>query len=744
MTMQPQLWGGLECTVNRVHDRYQDQVRATGHQDRAEDLDRLATLGIRAIRYPVLWERVSPRHPDERDWQWTDERLGRLRDLDIRVIAGLVHHGSGPAYSGLLEEGFAAGLARHAGAAAERYPWIADWTPVNEPLTTARFSALYGHWYPHHRSEPSFWLALLNQIDAVRLSMRAIRRVNPAARLIQTDDLGRSYATASLREQAGFDNLRRWASWDLLCGMMTREHPLWERLSGFGFQDRLRAIADDPCPPDIIGINHYLTSDRFLDHRLHRYPAHSHGGSDTQLYADVEAIRVLEPPPQGLEGALREAWTRYGRPLAVTEVHNGCTREEQLRWIAQAWDIAGRLCAEAIPVEAVTLWSLLGSSGWNSLLTQPGHYEPGLWDVSNGTPRATALLPLAQALARGGERPMLADGAGWWQRPVRIVHPGVARPASMKAHLAGRSHNSAARPCSDHLSSVRPLLICGATGTLGRAMARACALRNIPFILTSRAELDLTAPETVAAALDRIAPWAVVNAAGWVRVDEAEAARDACLTANARGAVALAKACGDRGVASLSFSSDLVFDGKKGAPYVEDDPVAPRNCYGLSKAEMEEGIAALGAPHPSGRHLIIRTAAFFSPHDDHNFAVAVVRSLRRGETILAAEDLIVTPTYVPHLVAISLDLLIDGEAGPWHLTNGEALSWADFARRIAMSCGCDPSRIRGVPHRTLGWTAERPANAALASRRGGPLHSLAMAIDHFAAHLPGEMIRQAA
>src|SRR3546814_9605398 len=88
--------------------------------------------------------------------------------------------------------------------------------------------------------------------------------------------------------------------------MMTREHPLWERLSGFGFQDRLRAIADDPCPPDIIGINHYLTSDRFLDHRLHRYPAHSHGGSDTQLYADVEAIRVLEPPPQGLEGALRE------------------------------------------------------------------------------------------------------------------------------------------------------------------------------------------------------------------------------------------------------------------------------------------------------------------------------------------------------------------------------------------------------------------------------------------------------
>ena len=52
-----------------------------------------------------------------------------------------------------------------AGAAAERYPWIEDWTPVNEPLTTARFSALYGHWYPHAQDEHAFWLALLNQID---------------------------------------------------------------------------------------------------------------------------------------------------------------------------------------------------------------------------------------------------------------------------------------------------------------------------------------------------------------------------------------------------------------------------------------------------------------------------------------------------------------------------------------------------------------------------------------------------
>ena len=210
-----------------------------------------------------------------------DDRLTRLRHFGIRPIVGLVHHGSGPPHTHLLDDGFAPGLGRYAGLVAERYPWVSDWTPVNEPLTTARFSALYGHWYPHQRDERSFWLALLNQVDGTRAAMRAIRRINPAARLIQTDDLGRTYATTRLAEQAAFDNLRRWAGWDLLFGRVTRHHPLWERLDRFDLGDRLAAIADDPCPPDVVGVNHYLTSDRFLDHRLERYPPHTHGTQPT-------------------------------------------------------------------------------------------------------------------------------------------------------------------------------------------------------------------------------------------------------------------------------------------------------------------------------------------------------------------------------------------------------------------------------------------------------------------------------
>lgn len=712
-----ELWGGPEPTVNRVGDQFRCQFDLSGHAERLEDLELFAQLGITAIRYPVLWEKVAPERPDACDWNWVEPRLGRLRELGIDVIAGLVHHGSGPAYTDLLDDrGFATGLAEHARRVAERFPWIERYTPVNEPLTTARFSALYGHWYPHARDERSFWRALLNQIDGVRLSMAAIRQVNPAAQLIQTDDLGRTYATAEVRGQAAFDNIRRWIGWDLLFGCVTRRHPLWKHIAAFGLADRLEAIAADPCPPDIIGVNHYLTSDRFLDHRLQRYPPHVHGGNGRQLYADVEAVRVLAPSSPGLEGVLREAWSRYGVPLAVTEVHNGCTREEQLRWASEAWDIGEKLRQEGMDVRAITAWSLLGATGWNTLLTAPGVYEPGVYDVSSGKPRATALVDLLRGLPSGAPRHPAAAGEGWWRRPVRLLHRSVHRPAPLHAHR--RLGDASATPS---------LLVLGASGTLGQAFARACAHRNLAHVLVGRDELDLRDPASIDRTLSRITPWAVINAAGWVRVDDAETEAQACSEANAAGAICLAAAAAERGIPTLDFSSDLVFDGVAGRAYVENDPPAPLSAYGRSKAEMEAGIAAL-----AGRHLVIRTAAFFSPFDMHNFAVAAAAALERDERFRAADDLVISPTYVPHLVDRALDLLIDGETGIWHLTNGTALSWFEFAVRIAVSLGLPPERVEAVPGRDLGFRAARPAFAPLETHRGAALPMLEAAIAEFA------------
>jgi dTDP-4-dehydrorhamnose reductase len=208
-----ELWGGIECTVLRVGDTWRDQLRESGHYARIGDLDAVAGLGFHKLRYPVLWEHVAPDRPGECDWRWHDERLGRLRDLGMTPIAGLVHHGGGPGYTDLLDPRFPELLAAQAGRTARRYPWIRSWTPVNEPLTTARFSGLYGHWYPHGRDEASFLRILANECRAVLLSMRAIRRAVPDAELVQTEDLGKTFSTAPLAYQAADENERRWLAW---------------------------------------------------------------------------------------------------------------------------------------------------------------------------------------------------------------------------------------------------------------------------------------------------------------------------------------------------------------------------------------------------------------------------------------------------------------------------------------------------------------------------------------------------
>ena len=213
-----EIWGGSECTVNRVGNQYRDQIRMTGHETRASDFDDLCSLGITRLRVPVLWERVFPGVSTQGAWAWSDACLGRCRANGVRPIVGLLHHGGGPPGTGLLDPAFPQKFASYASAVARRYPWVVDWTPINEPLTTARFSGLYGHWYPHHRADRSFVVALVHQIRAIGLAMQAIRDVVPKACLVQTEDIGCATSSQLLRYQRDYENSRRWWSLDLLHG----------------------------------------------------------------------------------------------------------------------------------------------------------------------------------------------------------------------------------------------------------------------------------------------------------------------------------------------------------------------------------------------------------------------------------------------------------------------------------------------------------------------------------------------
>jgi len=692
-----EIWGGIECTVNRVQNDYFDQLDYAGHYERQLDIELFADLGIKKIRYPVLWEKHEPVPEANIDWSITEDSLNRLREFGIEPIAGLVHHGSGPGFAPIDSENFATGLAAYALKVAQKFPWLEYYTPINEPLTTARFCGLYGFWYPHLNDDRSFIRLLLNETKATVLAMQAIRTVNPDAKLVQTEDLGKTYSTPLLKYQASFENKRRWLSFDLLLGRVTKAHSLWKYLTLKGGikEEELQFFIDNPCLPDMLGFNHYLTSERFIDEDLSKYPVHTHGGNHRHKYADVEAVRVDLENKTGAYNLLKEAWDYFKIPIAITEVHLGCTRDEQMRWINEIWRTSRRLKSEGIAIKAITAWSLLGCYGWSQLLTKPhGRYEPGIFDLRSQTPRPTALAKMIKSLAANQtfSHPVL-DEKGWWKKDIRVLY-----------------FRNNIRKISQESKSSQSLLILGKTGTLGSAFARLCELRGINYQLLDRKELDLSDPKQIESVINKKRPWAIVNAAGYVRVDAAEAECNSCYIANTHGPANLAGLSSKYNFKLLTFSSDLVFDGLKRKAYLESDHVAPLNIYGKSKALAEEYVLE---KDPSA--LIIRTSAFFGPWDNYNFITNVLSSLKNQQYIKAESDVYISPTYVPDLVNTSLDLLLDDECGIWHLANQSEITWASFAMQVAKRAGFNTNLITKIPLSKLKYPAKRPSYSVLSS-----------------------------
>jgi dTDP-4-dehydrorhamnose reductase len=618
----------------------------------------------------------------------------------------LVHHGSGPKYTNLLDPNFPDLLADFAAKVARRYPWVEMWNPVNEPFTTARFSCLYGHWYPHRHDMDSTFRAVFNQCLAIKRAIEAVREVIPAAKLITTEDVGKTFATAPLQYQADHENDRRWLTFDLLAGRVVPGHPLYRWLRNKAASvEQLDELATGAATPDILGFDHYLTSERYLDHRVERFPGVEPGSNGRDTYVDVEAVRVAKLTGElGPRRRLKETWDRYGIPIAITEVHHGCTRDEQVRWLHQMWTEAEAARSDGVDVRAVTLWAMFGLVDWRSLLTRREQaYDVGGFDTRGEKPRPTLLAKVAAQLGRGEtvDHPVL-DLPGWWRRPGR-TH------ARSRYDMLPRAATRVARP----------ILITGATGTLGQAFSKICAHRGLAHVLTSRAELDITDDASIAAALERYRPWAVINTAGFVRTWEAEEKADECFRINATGPELLGRGCKAAGIPVVTFSSDLVFDGTLGRPYVEPDAPAPKCPYGRSKADAEARLMAIDADA-----LIVRTSAFFGPWDRYNFLFDTIEKLKRGEEVFASDTTVVSPTYVPDLVHAALDLLLDGEKGIWHLTNQGAISWHDLAREVAGAAKLDRRKIHIREN-------SEPADTSLTSTRGLLLRPLDQALSAY-------------
>jgi len=339
--------------------------------------------------------------------------------------------------------------------------------------------------------------------------------------------------------------------------------------------------------------------------------------------------------------------------------------------------------------------------------------------VRSPLPRPTALAGMVRELASGAplSHPVLR-GQGWWRRPGRFLCHPVAT-AEAPGSISADGHCAVGTLPS-------PILITGATGTLGRAFARICRKRNLAYRLLSRADMDIADANSVEQALAAWQPWAVINASGYVRVDDAEHDIDRCYRENVQGPATLAAACARHNVHLITFSSDLVFDGLQLTPYAEDDAVGPLNIYGHSKAAAEQIVLA----QHSGA-LVVRTSSFFGPWDSANFVSQVLDTLASGAPFTAASDITVSPTYVPDLVHACIDLLIDRECGVWHLTNGTPLTWTELAHKAAVHAGVDASRLEPRRAADFNYRAQRPSYSALGSKRALLLPPLDSAIARY-------------
>lgn len=706
-----EIWGGIECTINRVGDQYFDQLKYQGHYTRKEDLKLLADLGIKKIRYPLLWEKHQPQQNGPVDWTFIEGQLNALKGRNVDIIAGLVHHGSGPAYVNMLEDTFSEGLAAYAGQVAAKFPWINYYTPVNEPLTTARFCGLYGLWYPHKSDDASFIRILYNECKATALAMLAIRRINPDAKLVHTEDIGKTHSTPTLQYQADFENKRRWIGLDLLCGRVTKHHDLYNYLVFNGITaEELNFFISNPCPPDILGFNHYITSERYLDEKLNLYPPHTHGQNGKHSYADVEAVRSADAGLDGPKQLLKEAWERFHLPMAITEAHLHCGREDQLRWLDYIITAATELKNEGVDFRGVTIWSLLGAYGWDRLLTnEKMNYESGVFDVRSGTPRATAIAKMVTSLAKNDtfQHPVLGQ-KGWWLRPDRIQYPSYGPPNVVK------------------VPNQNPMLIIGADGTLGRAFSRICNDRNLNFVALNRSELNFGLIEEVETAINKYKPWAIINAANIPHIEDAERDKENCFLINTVGPANLAVCCRKYGIKLLTFSSDQVFDGKKNAEYIEYDAVNPLNLFGKSKAKAEEQVL-----RENPEALIIRIGEVFSPWTADGFMTGIISALRNHKSLDVANDVFVSPTIVTDLINSSLDLLIDDEQKIWHLANQGTISWADLAKEVASRGRYNSNLLVPKPYADLNLNAVRPSYSSLTSDRGIFLPTLDNALDRY-------------
>jgi dTDP-4-dehydrorhamnose reductase len=262
---------------------------------------------------------------------------------------------------------------------------------------------------------------------------------------------------------------------------------------------------------------------------------------------------------------------------------------------------------------------------------------------------------------------------------------------------------------------LKKILVCGSNGQLGVELIREFEARGYAVTGLGRSKLDLTDQARVDECIDFLDPAVVVNAAAYNQVDVAEKEAQSAFLVNALAVRHLARACRQIDAQLVHFSTDYVFDGRKGSPYTEEDTPHPLGAYGVSKLAGEfYAQAYLESP------LIIRTSGVFGPGGLHtprgNFIELMLRLATSRNPIRVVQDHVASPTYAPTLASRTADLVGRKAGGVFHIGGGTPISWFDYARMIFDVTGLQPV-LHGTSEREYRTPARRPKYSALSNSK---------------------------
>ena len=268
------------------------------------------------------------------------------------------------------------------------------------------------------------------------------------------------------------------------------------------------------------------------------------------------------------------------------------------------------------------------------------------------------------------------------------------------------------------------LLVTGANGQVGCELRQSLAPLG-EVIALDRAACDLARPAEVARILRAATPDIIVNAAAYTAVDRAEQEEELATLINGTAVGEIAQAARQLGALLIHYSTDYVFDGRKDAPYAEDDVPSPISAYGRSKLAGERAIAQCG-----GRYLIVRTSWIYAARG-HNFLKTVLRLARERDELRIVDDQIGAPTWARDLAAATAVMTRqarqeiardDFESGLFHVTGSGATSWFVFAKAVvkqAEQYGLLARKSKIVPIASSEYpvAATRPKNSRLSGAR---------------------------